>query len=497
MEYYFFLSYANENNDEVEVCKFFNALCEEICRQEGHKEGTPGIGFRDQGELKTGADWQLEMMTALQNSRTLVCLYSPAYFKSRWCGCEWETFRLRRELYVDAKRQAGEINLLPPHVIKPIVWMASERPEKASVIQIFNFKTKDDFYRKAGLFRLIRRHEKYKDDYEQFIAQLASEILKEKELSLPAYPISPDGLLGQIKNPFVPVLEPDPPAVPNGKGESENVKAKSNVAKPSPRPGGLSKIVSALKTTKGKVALVALLIFFLMFILMLGRMYKNWSKPEPPLVSEGGDDLFDKAVDYVTDPAWFWQTADSVGWKIEKVNQYEKRVIKGDRVGLFKNGQTVSSFNVYRDFVMVFDARFSGDKTTDRRIGWVVRAENFNNYYLFELLAAAGEPGRKEFTATRYENGKPSVLINRQVIQNIDNPDNSFEIRTEAIGNRLKVCIRPFFSSPPRLHMQMDAIDTRFSQGGVGFKPLRGKDFQLESLQVIPNPNLAEEGCKP
>lgn len=110
---------------------------------------------------------------------------------------------MRRNLYIESKRQSGEANPLPPHVIKPVIWMQGNVPEVAGGIQIFDFDTNDDIYRKAGLFWLIRRREAYENVYDEFILKLARDILKEKDLSLPFYPFSVKGLLDQVKNPFV------------------------------------------------------------------------------------------------------------------------------------------------------------------------------------------------------------------------------------------------------------------------------------------------------
>ena len=43
-----------------------------------------------------------DLGTALKHSRCIVCLWSPLYFRSKWCVSEWLTF-VEREKLVDAE----------------------------------------------------------------------------------------------------------------------------------------------------------------------------------------------------------------------------------------------------------------------------------------------------------------------------------------------------------------------------------------------------------
>lgn len=54
---------------------------------------------------ETGVSWRENLATALQESRVMVSVLSPPYFRSRWCMAEWSTMRRRQELLRnDARR---------------------------------------------------------------------------------------------------------------------------------------------------------------------------------------------------------------------------------------------------------------------------------------------------------------------------------------------------------------------------------------------------------
>jgi len=54
--------------------------------------------FFDKAELALGEEWVVAQRRALQQSRIMLGIWSPSYFRSRWCVAEFETFRRRSEL---------------------------------------------------------------------------------------------------------------------------------------------------------------------------------------------------------------------------------------------------------------------------------------------------------------------------------------------------------------------------------------------------------------
>lgn len=467
MDFYFFLSYANKNNDEGEVCKFFDDLSAELCRQLGLREGAQGIGFRDQGELKTGADWQLEMMTALQASRTLVCLYSPAYFNSSWCGCEWEVFRLRRDLYVQSERLAGKANPLPPRVIKPVIWMQGDVPEIANGIQRFNFETTDDVYGEEGLFWLIRRCEdyRYKNEYEKFILQLARDILGEMDLSLPAYPISADGLLKQVPNPFVreDIRPSIPPAPDTKRGRNDGKGEKGSTVKSGRNP---------------KRRMVALVLFCILTA-AIGICYLLVCKPVIETIEKS---------DTFKDDLQQWMPGN-LGWNIDRIDGAHGRRIHGETAGLFMTPYDKNPFNLYRDFTLVMNVRFIGKKG----VAWIVRAEDLKNYYLLTLTKSAKGQESAELNFSKCEQGVDRPLDSAGAAVNVENDQDNFLITTEVRGNKFEVTVSRSGLQPPTSFEQSEPqklktfVDKTFSVGGVGLLPKNEREVLLQHWRVAPH----------
>ena len=58
--------------------------------------------FFDTEEIQTGTRWRQKLAEALRQSRCIVCVWSPLYFRSKWCVSEWMTFVRREDL---AKRE--------------------------------------------------------------------------------------------------------------------------------------------------------------------------------------------------------------------------------------------------------------------------------------------------------------------------------------------------------------------------------------------------------
>ena len=54
--------------------------------------------FFDREDIRAGMRWRHKMVEALKRSKCIVCLWSPLYFQSKWCGSEWKTFVKREQL---------------------------------------------------------------------------------------------------------------------------------------------------------------------------------------------------------------------------------------------------------------------------------------------------------------------------------------------------------------------------------------------------------------
>jgi serine/threonine protein kinase/O-acetyl-ADP-ribose deacetylase (regulator of RNase III) len=113
--YWFYLSCAEEDLNDDRVRRFYNDLKSEVRRITGDKEER--IGWFN------GRDFALhENLPALQNSRTLVPLFTPNYFKSVICGKVWQFFLERIQAWETL--QLGPDR--PPPIILPVLWSPKE-----------------------------------------------------------------------------------------------------------------------------------------------------------------------------------------------------------------------------------------------------------------------------------------------------------------------------------------------------------------------------------
>jgi hypothetical protein len=91
--FWFFLSYARADDREDLVGRFHRDLTAEVQAQAG--VGQRHISFMD-NDLDRGAAWEQELSESLSRSLLLVPLYSPSYFRSDFCGREWQFFYEQR-----------------------------------------------------------------------------------------------------------------------------------------------------------------------------------------------------------------------------------------------------------------------------------------------------------------------------------------------------------------------------------------------------------------
>src|SRR5258706_10337779 len=105
--YWFFLSYARRDakGDNGNENPWFQKFSSDLAQQVGTAFGLPAaipnkdIEFYDRESIPAGSDWDKDLAEALQSSKVLVCLYSPAYFNSVYCGKEFTVFNSRVREY--------------------------------------------------------------------------------------------------------------------------------------------------------------------------------------------------------------------------------------------------------------------------------------------------------------------------------------------------------------------------------------------------------------
>jgi FxsC-like protein len=170
MPYEFFLSYTRANND-VYLKPFFDALCEVIRERRG-LPASETVGFFDQRELELGEDWDRSIVDALQTSKVFLALWSPAYFKSEYCGKEWALFQRRSAAAVGSGKAS-------PPLIKPIRWVqfdSKDVPPGLGVGQ-FTFGDPAAIQNTKGFKYLLKQMQEYKSLYNDLVEALAEEII--------------------------------------------------------------------------------------------------------------------------------------------------------------------------------------------------------------------------------------------------------------------------------------------------------------------------------
>lgn len=238
MPYYFFFSYARNNNDDY-LRKFFDDLSDKIREILGFGPGVQ-VGFFDQKDVELGAEWDPKLAQALQTCPVMVSLYSQAYFNSPYCGKEWECFRKRRALYPEAKQLATPTVELPS-VIKPVIWAplwpGQDPPEAVSGAQ-YTMGDPHAVHNVEGLKKMRKQYGNYEALYDSFIEQLAKQTLEALEkYSLPTGadlkdwlemdppkkdalpPLDPFPVLKDVESAFHPALRKGvaPPPAPTGR----------------------------------------------------------------------------------------------------------------------------------------------------------------------------------------------------------------------------------------------------------------------------------------
>ncbi len=163
-DYWFFLSYARRDAvGNSYVNRFHKMLAERIGQLAALPTGISDdeIGYVDT-KIEPGENWPDELAAALRMSKAFVCLYSPAYFNSDYCGKELQAFRSR----LNAVTSSSASRATPP-LIFPVLWDRADRlpkvlPQALRDIQ-YTYGLADELYNSEGLCQLMslsRHHDK-------------------------------------------------------------------------------------------------------------------------------------------------------------------------------------------------------------------------------------------------------------------------------------------------------------------------------------------------
>ncbi|WP_438290357.1 TIR-like protein FxsC [Streptomyces sp. HUAS TT7] len=179
---FFFLSYARVDDENAYVRQFYDDLCTQIIELSDTAAQVP-VGFRDYSSIRIGEQWSEQLERALGSCRSMVALYSPAYFRSAWCSREAGVMMRRAHQYF-ARNQKGSSALIP------VLWQSVEVPQEVAHIQYLT----DGFgswYADVGLQRLLQR-DPTGEDYRgaiRLIAQRVLDVARHEELPVPERPV--------------------------------------------------------------------------------------------------------------------------------------------------------------------------------------------------------------------------------------------------------------------------------------------------------------------
>jgi hypothetical protein len=164
----------------------------------------------------------------------------------------------------------------------------------------------------------------------------------------------------------------------------------------------------------------------------------------------------------------YWSAPES--WQLEN----GKMLVRGPGIGLIKD-------RIYRDFKASFAIQF----VNRRGAVWVLRAQDDQNYYMFELLGPDGNPSNTIRTS-RCKNGQLELINTIRVNQDLSRAGDWFTITVEAKGNLISHMME--VSSQPREHAQRLASleDGSFAYGGIGFATKEDEEFYLGPTTVVP-----------
>jgi FxsC-like protein len=138
--------------------------------------GLEGRGFFAPDTIERGSEWEKVLRSALPASSVLVPIYSPNYFKSVWCGKEWEIFWRRQQ----DNRNRPPADVRGSDVILPVIWTAEflELPARVKEVQYGHALSDTAAYAQKGLGYLMQAPRRFPGKYEEFVHQFGTELVK-------------------------------------------------------------------------------------------------------------------------------------------------------------------------------------------------------------------------------------------------------------------------------------------------------------------------------
>jgi hypothetical protein len=166
----------------------------------------------------------------------------------------------------------------------------------------------------------------------------------------------------------------------------------------------------------------------------------------------------------------YWSTPAS--WRVEK---------EGPRLRVAGPGLGFLRDRIYGDFQASFDIELLNRKGAV----WVLRAQDPQNYYLFQLSGPAGASANT-ITTFICKDGKLRQELTVNVSHDLGRPDDSIHLSVEAKGRIIRHTIQ-VFSQPDVGPQNLTYLDDgTFLYGGIGFGTKDGEEFRVWPIHVMP-----------
>lgn len=193
----FFFSYARKDDDKW-LRRFLSDL----------KAAVQGLGmddanFHDISNIEPGDDWEERIAAALQCSLTMVCLYTPWYFRRDYCGKEFQVF-IERQTTI---RMDEDGTVRGSEKIIPVLWQPLKAltrwgfpPAILRFIQhtIGNVPAE---YEEDGLHNILKQHGR-RGPYHRIVRIVAEQIV-ERAMNNPLSALREPPSLNGVRSAFV------------------------------------------------------------------------------------------------------------------------------------------------------------------------------------------------------------------------------------------------------------------------------------------------------
>nr|WP_230416267.1 TIR-like protein FxsC [Micromonospora tarapacensis] len=174
---YFYLSYARGDEDAL-VQRFYEDLSADVRLVAGLPQDAV-VGFVDRSV--PGERWPERLADALSTCRTFVALSTPRYYRSDVCGREWAFFSRRLE------QAWGDRQQVAARALVPLPWIPTDPGRIPEVARRYRYGKPFTVLDRAMGVRQLMRLQRYRDDYREFLFELATNIAEiAHELPVPA-----------------------------------------------------------------------------------------------------------------------------------------------------------------------------------------------------------------------------------------------------------------------------------------------------------------------